>query len=215
MMKVKFSVAVLAPCLLLAMVTPAGAQFKDLKSFKKVLETAKEVLEEPNPTPQPQSPTRPVPPRAPAVSSSAEVPISAAPVTLPSQEWECNSGFPDAEFANLKIFDLQQSGERTLGKYEIRDIPGLSADASNALIERGSVRIEGEIYTFSTSYFKNRDEYRDTFLLSPNFKIAKDEGEGTPILAEVLSPDRREAFQDEEFDGMEQGCALPGTWSAQ
>lgn len=159
-------------------------------------------------------PTQPSPPPS-AVSSSGEGHVANSHMRVPNQEWECNTGFPDATLANLKIFDLQQSGERTHGKYEIRDIPEQSGEATNIIIERGSVNIEGKIYAFSPSYYKDKNEDQDSFLLSLNFKIAEEEGEGTPILAEILSPERKEAFQNDEFDGMEQGCGLPGTWSGQ
>ena len=70
-MKTRLTVAVLAACSVLSIAAPVSAQFKSLKSFKKVLETAAEVLEEPKSASRPQPAARPTSPQAPLSASGS------------------------------------------------------------------------------------------------------------------------------------------------
>jgi len=215
-MKVRIWVAGLATCSVLAVSAPLSAQFGGLGALKKKLESAAKELEKPKSQPQPQ-PTPAASPTPASEVSAATPPSKMATVTktirYPDQNWECSSGFPDGELSKLRISELTMNGDSQSGVYEIQGFH-ISEPNKSTFVETGSVIYSNGIYNFSVSSTTLQcAECEKSFLLSPTFSKSLDE-DGKPLLTEQLTPERKSAFENDEFDGTEQSCGAPGTWSA-
>lgn len=129
------------------------------------------------------------------------------------EDWECNTGAPDAAFERLSLTDLAYSGGVIRGHYHLTGYASFDANSATGLgapfaQEDGAVTIDGDVYSFSLGA-QTCDGCMGSLLLSGSFRKSTDE-DGRPVLNEILSVEREALFNDENFDGMAQACGPIG-----